>query len=122
MIKLVDKYKDKNVIWLAINSTGHLTTEKNKEFADKHKISYSILDDRSGKTGRAYGARTTPHMFIIDTKGMIVYAGAIDNSPLGRKKEGVINYVDKAPAELTTDKVVSIPNTEPYGCSVKYAD
>jgi len=61
-------------------------------------------------------------MFIIDTKGRIAYAGAIDNSPLGRKKEGVINYVDKALAELTTGKVVSIPNTEPYGCSVKYAD
>ena len=122
MIKLADKYKDKNVIWLAINSTGHLATEKNEEFADKHKLGYPILDDRSGKTGRAYGAKTTPHMFIIDTKGMIAYAGAIDNSPLGGKKEGVINYVDKALAELTTGKVVSIPNTEPYGCSVKYAD
>lgn len=122
MIKLADKYKDKNVFWLAINSTSHLTTEKTEEFADKHKIRFPILDDRSGRTGRAYGARTTPHMFIIDTKGRIAYAGAIDNSPLGRKKEGVINYVDKALAELKTGKVVSIPNTEPYGCSVKYVD
>ena len=122
MIKLIDKYKDKNVIWLAINSTGHLTTEKNKEFADKHKLGYPILDDRSGKTGRAYGAKTTPHMFIIDTKGVIAYAGAIDNSPLGREKEGVINYVDKALTELTTGKSISISNTEPYGCSVKYVN
>jgi len=122
MIKLADKYKDKNVVWLAINSTVHLTTEKNEEFADKHKLSYPILDDRSGKTGRAYGAKTTPHMFIIDTEDRVAYSGAIDNSPLGKKKEGVINYVDRALAELTTGKMVSIPNTKPYGCSVKYAD
>ena len=67
-------------------------------------------------------AKTTPHMFIIDTKGIIAYAGAIDNSPLGREKEGVINYVDKALTELTTGKTISISNTEPYGCSVKYAN
>lgn len=119
MIELPNKYKD--VVWLAINSTGHLTTEKNKEFAEKHKLSYPILDDRSGKVGHAYGARTTPHMFIIDAKGNIAYNGAIDNSPMG-KEENVINYVDKALAELTTGKEVSTPTTEPYGCSVKYAD
>ena len=122
MVELANKYKDKNVVWLAVNSTKHLTTEKNKDFADKYKLPYPILDDRSGKVGRAYGAKTTPHMFIIDTKGSIVYDGAIDNSPLGRKKEDVINYVDKALAELTAAKVVSTPNTKPYGCSVKYAN
>ena len=122
MVELGNKYKDKGVVWLAVNSTKHLTTEKNKDFADKHKLNYPILDDRSGKVGRAYSAKTTPHMFIIDTKGSVVYNGAIDNSPLGRKKEGAINYVDKALAELTAGKAVSIPNTKPYGCTVKYAD
>lgn len=122
MVELANKYRDKNVVWLAINSTKHLTTEKSKDFAKKYKLPYPILDDRSGKVGRAYGAKTTPHMFIIDTKGSIVYDGAIDNSPLGKKKEGVINYVDKALAELTAGKVVSTPNTKPYGCSVKYAN
>lgn len=122
MVELANEYKDKGVVWLAVNSTKHLTTEKNKDFADKHKLNYPILDDRSGKVGRAYSAKTTPHMFIIDTKGSIVYNGAIDNSPLGRKKEGAINYVDKALAELTAGKAVSIPNTKPYGCTVKYAD
>jgi peroxiredoxin len=118
---LADKYKDKNVVWLAINSTAHLTTDKNKEFAEKYNIKAPILDDRTGKTGRAYGAKTTPHMFIIDTEGKIVYSGAIDNSPLGRTKD-VVNYVDKALSELVSSKAVSIPSTEPYGCSVKYAD
>ena len=78
--------------------------------------------DRDGKTGRAYGAKTTPHMFVIDTEGKIAYAGAIDNSPLSRKVDSVINYVDKALAELTEGKAVTISNTDPYGCSVKYAD
>ncbi len=120
MIEVSNKYKDQDVVWLAINSTKHLTTEQNKEFAEKHKLSYPILDDRTGKVGRLYGAITTPHMFIIDSKGNIAYKGAIDNSPLGQE-DNVINYVDKALAELTTGKKVSTPNTKPYGCSVKYA-
>ncbi|MHC4616484.1 MAG: thioredoxin family protein [Planctomycetota bacterium] len=121
MIELATKYKDKNIVWLAINSTSHTTAEQNKEFSDKHKIAYPILDDKSGKVGRAYRARTTPHMFIIDGKGGVVYSGAIDDSPLGRKKTGVTNYVDRALAELTNGKRVSTPATKPYGCSVKYA-
>jgi len=122
MTGLADKYKGKNVVWLAVNSTGHLTTDKNQEFAEKHNVSYPILDDRSGKVGHAYAAKTTPHMFIVDTDGIIVYMGAIDDSPLGREDKDVIKYVDKALAELTSNKEISIPNTKPYGCSVKYAN
>jgi peroxiredoxin len=122
MVALANKYKDKNVVWLAINSTSHTTPEANNEFAQKHKLPYPILDDRDGKVGRAYGAKTTPHIFIIDAKGHIAYEGAIDNSPMGGVKEGVINYVDKAIAELTSGKPVSIVESKPYGCSVKYAD
>lgn len=121
MIELSNKYKDKGVMWLAINSTKHLTTEGNKEFAEKFKLSYPILDDRTGQVGHLYGARTTPHMFIVDAKGNIAYNGAIDNSPMG-KEENVINYVDKALAELTAGKEVGTSNTAPYGCSVKYAE
>ena len=121
MVELADKYKAKNVVWLAINSTSHLITEKNKEFAEKNNIGYPILDDRSGKVGRAYKARTTPHMFIINAEGMIVFDGAIDNSPLGRRKKGVINYVDKALGELASGKKITFPKTKPYGCTVKYA-
>ena len=120
MVRLANKYKDNNVVWLAVNSTSHTTPEANKDFAEKHKLPYLILDDRSGKVGRAYGAETTPHMYVINTRGNIVYAGAIDNSPMGKKKEGVINYVDQALAELTSGKAVSTRNTKPYGCSVKY--
>jgi len=120
MVGLANKYKSSNVVWLAVNSTSHTTPAANKEFTRKYKLPFPILDDRSGKVGHAYGAKTTPHMYIISPRGNILYDGAIDNSPMGNKKEGVINYVDKALAELTTGKAVSTPNTKPYGCSVKY--
>jgi peroxiredoxin len=120
MVNLAEKYKSKNVAWLAINSTGHATAEKDKEFAAQFEIPYPILSDFTGDVGHLYGAKTTPHMFIIDPNGILVYDGAIDNSPLGRKKEGVINYVDKALGELTSGKKVTVPETKPYGCSVKY--
>ncbi len=121
MVELAKKYKGKNVVWLAVNSTSHTTPGPNKTFAERHKLPYLILDDRSGKVGRAYGAQTTPHMYIINPRGNLVYEGAIDDSPMGKKKEGVINYVDNALAELTARKAVSTPKTKPYGCTVKYA-
>jgi len=120
MVELANKYKDKNVVWLAVNSTSHTTQKANKEFAQKHKLPYPILNDRSGKVGRSYGAETTPHIFIIDTTGNIVYQGAIDNSPMGRTEKGVVNYVDKALEEITSGKSVSVAKSKSYGCSVKY--
>lgn len=122
MVKLANKYKNKNVVWLAVNSTSQATPKANKEFAQKQKLSYPILDDRSGKVGRAYGAKTTPHMFIINPRGRIVYDGAIDNAPLGKVTAGqeLTNYVDKTLGEMITGKMVSTKNTKPYGCSVKY--
>jgi len=122
MVGLANKYKAKNVVWLAINSTSHTTAKQNKDFAARHNLPYPILDDRPGKVGRAYGATNTPHMFIIDTKGNIAYEGAIDdNRSIDKKKEDVVNYVDNTLAELIAGKVVSVPKTKPYGCSVKYA-
>lgn len=121
MINLANKYRDRNVVWLAVNSTNQTTPEANTEFGKKHKLPYPILDDRSGTVGRAYGAKTTPHMYVIDARGSIAYQGAIDNDERGRKRQGVINYVDKALAELTGDKEVTTTDTMPYGSPVKYA-
>jgi peroxiredoxin len=119
---LAAKYKDKNVVWLAINSTGHQAAEKNKEFAAQFKVEHPILDDSTGTVGRAYGAMTTPHIFIIDAKGNIAYKGALDNAPLGKtpENEKYVNYADKALDELTADKPVTTAETKSYGCSVKY--
>ena len=122
MVELANKYKAKNVVWLAINSTNHTTPQQNKDFAAKHNLPYPILDDRPGNVSRAYGATNTPHMFIIDKKSNIAYNGAIDNNTsIDANKKDVINYVDRALTELTSSKAVSTPKTKPYGCSVKYA-
>lgn len=121
MIDLAKKYKDKGVVWLAVNSTCQTTPEANRDFAARHKLPYPILDDRSGRIGRSYGALTTPHVFIIKG-GEVVYDGAIDNAPNGKTIDGgaKVNYVDKALSELTSGKPVSTPKTQSYGCSVKY--
>jgi len=119
---LANKFKDKGVVFLAINSTGHQEAAKNKEFAEQFKVSHPILDDSKGVVGREYGAQTTPHTFIVDTKGNIVYSGSFDNAPVGKIPEGAqyVNYIDKALGELTASKAVTTAETKPYGCSVKY--
>jgi len=123
MVDLAKKYKGKEVVWLAINSTNSTKPEANTAFAKKHKLPFPILDDRAGRVGRAYGARTTPHMIIVDKDGNIAYNGAIDSAPMGKAKPGVksINYVDQALEQLTAGKKVTTSATPPYGCSVKYA-
>jgi peroxiredoxin len=121
MVELAKKYKNQNVVWLTINSTSHTTPQINHDFVKQYKIQSPILDDRSGKVGKEYGAKTTPHIFIVNARGNIVYEGAIDNAPVG-KVEGdeYVNYVDKALLEIIGGKAVSIPKTKSYGCSVKY--
>ena len=70
--------------------------------------------------GHLYGAATTPHMFVIDAGGTIVYAGAIDDDPRGRRDDGATNYVAAALDEALAGKPVTLAETKPYGCSVKY--
>jgi hypothetical protein len=76
--------------------------------------------------GKAYGATNTPQIVIVDAKGIVVYKGAVDNSPDGEgespQPEGakLVNYVEQALAEIAEGKPVSVPSTKPYGCSVKY--
>ncbi|MHC4962479.1 MAG: thioredoxin family protein [Planctomycetota bacterium] len=123
MSKLAAKYADQGVVWLTINSTHYATTETNKEWAETKGLKQTVLVDSDGKVGKLYKAKTTPHMFVIDKEGKIAYQGAIDNAPMGKKPEDqeLVNYVDKAFAELLADKKVEIAKTKSYGCSVKYA-
>ena len=118
MQKLADKYKD--VVWLAIDSSHTMTKKGAQDWIAEHKLTYPTLDDHAGTVGKLYGAKTTPHMFIIDKAGVLVYMGGIDDSPMGEKKEKAIPYVDNALAEVTAGKAVAMPDTKPYGCSVKY--
>ena len=123
MSKLAEKYADQGVVWLTINSTHNATVETNEAWAEKHQLKQAVLVDSDGKVGNLYKAKTTPHMFVIDKEGKIAYQGAIDNAPMGKKPEDqeLVNYVDKALAELLADKKVEIAKTKSYGCSVKYA-
>jgi len=122
MQTLDSEYKDKNVVWFAINSSYFATNDTNKQWAVDQNISYPILNDSSGATGHAYHATNTPNMFIIGTNGVLLYEGAIDNDPEGEKTNDKINYVRQALDEILAGKSVSDPQTKPYGCSVKYKD
>ncbi|KAF0214963.1 MAG: hypothetical protein FD167_5229, partial [bacterium] len=121
MTTTANKYKDKDVVWLAINTTHYMAKDKYKEWIKTHNLSYPILDDHEGTVGRMYGAKTTPHMFIIGKDGKLVYQGSVDDDNNGDKGKTAINYIDQALAELTVGKPVSVATTRPYGCSVKYA-
>jgi formylmethanofuran dehydrogenase subunit A len=80
--------------------------------------------DRDGRIGRAYGARTTPHMYVIDAKGSLVYAGGIDDKPSSNPADvkTAKNYVNAALADVLAGKAVTQAVTRAYGCSVKYSD
>lgn len=121
MNKLAGNYKDKDVVWLAINSTKQKTVESNKKAADAWKMDRPILSDPSGDVGHLYGATNTPGMYVINKDGVLAYMGAIDDNPSDNKKDGVKNYVAQALNELLAGQSVSEPQTKQYGCTVKYA-
>ncbi|HPA79454.1 MAG TPA: thioredoxin family protein [Thermoanaerobaculales bacterium] len=121
MKRLAADYGAKGVTWLTINSTNYMDAAANRKFAESHGLSQRILVDQDGKVGHLYGAATTPHMFVIDAGGKIVYAGAIDDDPRGSKEGAVTNHVAAALDEVLAGKPVTTPETTPYGCSVKYA-
>jgi hypothetical protein len=118
----------KNVVWLAVNSTAtdHPDYLKPADLAkwmkDKKAPATHTLMDEDGKIGKAYGARTTPHMYIVDGKGTLVYAGGIDSIPTASASDipKATNYVKVSLAEMTGGKPVSNGVTRAYGCSVKY--
>jgi peroxiredoxin len=120
MTTLADQYAKQDVVWIAINSTGTATNASNLAWANANNIEYPILNDSKGDTGHAYGAKSTPDMFIIDKTGKIAYDGAIDNDPSGDSTSKV-NYVAKALDEVLAGKPVSTPETKSYGCGVHYA-
>lgn len=130
LVDAAKRAQQKGVVWLAINSgapgkQGH-GVEKNKEGVKTFKLEHPVLLDETGTVGKAYGATNTPHLFVVDSKGVLVYRGAIDNSPDGEgqsPKDGkLLNYVDAALDDLAANRPVKSPDTKAYGCSVKYAN
>jgi alkyl hydroperoxide reductase subunit AhpC len=128
MQSLQEKWTGEGVIWLVVNSThashrDYLSPEA--ELAKANEVgsrATAILHDTDGEVGRAYGARTTPHMFVIDAEGNIVYNGAIDSvrSTNSADIDGATNYVDAALTSLMAGEPIEVTTSRPYGCSVKF--
>jgi peroxiredoxin len=116
----------KGIVWLSINSGASgkqgAGVDNSRAGKQRYGMENPILIDGDGAVGRAYGARTTPHMYVVDTKGMLVYRGAIDNAQDGDPPGGekFVNYVDVALGEIAAGKPVTTAETKSYGCSVKY--
>jgi peroxiredoxin len=121
MSTLADRYRGKGVVWLGVDSTSYLDAARDRTWRSEHKLPYPVLDDHKGTVGTAYGAKTTPHMFVIDGTGTVVYEGAIDDDATGDKGKQARNYVAEALDDVTAGQPVKLAETKPYGCSVKYA-
>lgn len=128
MQKLQQTYTSKGVVWLSVISSakgkqGYLTAEESQKVSKENgSKATAVLLDVDGKMGKAYGAKTTPHMFIINPEGLVVYAGAIDDNDsassdvIAKSK----NYVSEALDNGMAGKAIATSSSRPYGCSVKY--
>lgn len=118
------------VVWVRVISSapgkqGNLSPADADRIASEQNVSATAtLLDADGTIGKAYGAKTTPHMFVINPESVVVYAGAIDSdtSSDSTKVAGATNYVKAALADLKAGRAVATASTKPYGCSVKYAE
>ncbi len=111
---------EKKFVHLTIHSTHYMEPKKSVAYLKQHKVKAPVLDDRGGKVGHLYGAKTTPHMYVIDKKGILRYAGAIDDDPNGTNREGATNYVINAVRQIAAGETVAPDMTKAYGCPVKY--
>ena len=129
MQKLQKEWTVKGVVWLTVISSapgeqGYVTAEQENEYLKKMNSSpTAVLLDPTGVIGHLYGAKTTPHMYVINPKGLLVYEGAIDDKPTSDPQDiaGATNWVAAALKQTTAGQQVATPVTRPYGCSVKYA-
>lgn len=123
MNKIQADHADDNIVWLRINSAhaNHPSADAtlNTDTAEDWNITTPILMDPTGKAGKAYGAKRTPDMYIINPDQTLVYHGAIDNRS-DAAAPGKTNYVANALTELVAGEAVSKSTTKPYGCAVKY--
>jgi peroxiredoxin len=117
------------VVWLTLISSapgeqGSVSASQADQLtATRHAVPTAVLLDSTGAVGKMYGATNTPHMYVVDTAGTLVYAGAIDDKPTTRKSDvaGAQNYVREALQAVATGQPVKTPVTRAYGCTVKYS-
>ncbi|MGA1191063.1 MAG: thioredoxin family protein [Bdellovibrionota bacterium] len=128
MQRLQKQYTERGVIWLTVNSSamnkqGNMSSEQAQSYiSEKGAAPSAYLIDSSGTIGKMYGAKTTPHMFIVNSAGELAYTGAIDDNSSSRHSsiEGAQNYVAEALDALLESKPIQTASTRAYGCSVKY--
>ena len=126
---LQKEYTAQNVVWLSVSSTAKGSydyldpTALNAKYKDWGAAQTAMLIDESGDVGKSYGARTTPHMYVIDPTGKLVYAGGIDDKRSSNPADvkTAKNFVKAALGESMSGKPVTTTSAPPYGCSVKYA-
>jgi hypothetical protein len=129
MENLQREWTARGVIWFTVISSapgaqGYVTSAQENEYMrEMHAAPTAALLDPDGQLGHLYGAKTTPHMFVINPEGVLIYDGAIDDRPTPEPSDiaGATNYVSQALSEAMAGKPVSVAATRPYGCSVKYA-
>ncbi len=130
MQKLQKEWTSKGIVWLSVLSSapgkeGYKTPEEENAYLKQSNASpTAVLMDPKGDLGHLYAAKATPHMFVIDPTGKLIYAGAIDDRPTTDKSDiaGAKNYLNAALTEALAGKPVTTARTQPYGCSVKYAE
>jgi peroxiredoxin len=128
MQALQKQWTTKGVVWLSVISSapgqqGHSAPAKAQaDYKAKGSNATTVILDESGALGKAYGARTTPHMYVIDPKGNLIYNGGIDDKPSTDVADvkTAKNYVSAALTEAMAGKAVSVSTSQPYGCNVKY--
>ena len=128
MQEMQKRYTEKGVVWLSVVSSapgtqGYMEPDETlKTMEEKNASPTAILLDVDGTMGRAYDARVTPHMYIINPEGIVEFNGAIDDKPTARARdlEGAHNFVDAAMASLMNGEPVEVTTNTPYGCTVKY--
>ena len=128
MQRLQREWTAKGVVWFTVISSasgqqGYMTADQENAYVDKVSASpTAVLLDPTGQLGHLYGAKSTPHMFVISPEGVLIYDGAIDDKPTTDQADiaSAHNYVSEALEESMAGKPVSTPATRPYGCSVKY--
>ncbi len=130
MQSLQKEAAEKGVVWISICSSapgkqGHMAVDEvARSCAENGSKAAAYVLDEDGKVGRAYGAKRTPEMYVINADGVLVYHGAIDDkkSPDPAEIADAKNYVRAAVEETLAGKPVSVPSTEAYGCSIKYGN
>ena len=122
---LPKKWSEQGVVWLPVNSNaagkqGH-GADRNRKAKGEYGLPQPVLLDESGAVGKAYGAKTTPQIYVINPEGVLVYNGGLDNAPLGEAPGGTVQpFADQAIAKVVAGETPAAGRTKPYGCSVKY--